>query len=151
MDAGIRRSLLIGSIAATVAFMVDAASSPAWQFGQVSMFLWLAMGIGVACMRPRPKRQVNEEITYHQPAILGRVARPAFAVLAALVMATLVLPTTNAVADSDYNDNDIEKLALYTGAGILLLDYFSDEFNLVFGHDKPETVQGTYPTGNTAP
>jgi O-antigen ligase len=149
MDAGIRRSLLIGSIAATVAFMVDAASSPAWQFGQVSMFLWLAMGIGVACMRPRPKRQMNDEVVYHQPAILGRVARPAFAVLAALVMATLVLPTTNAVADSDYNDNDIEKLALYTGAGILLLDYFSDEFNLIFGDDKkddePTTVLGTYP------
>jgi len=53
MAPGIRRTLLIGSIAAVVAFMTDALSSPSWQFGQISMFLWLTLGIGTSCLRPR--------------------------------------------------------------------------------------------------
>jgi O-antigen ligase len=53
MDMGVRRTLLMGSIAAVVAFAVDALASPSWQFGQVSMFLWLVLGIGVSCLRPR--------------------------------------------------------------------------------------------------
>jgi len=40
-----------------IGFIVDAIGNPAWQFAQVSMFLWLVLGLGVACMRPRTTRQ----------------------------------------------------------------------------------------------
>lgn len=53
LEAGIRRYLLISSMAAVLGFAVDAIANPGWQFGQVSMFLWLMLGLGVACMRPR--------------------------------------------------------------------------------------------------
>lgn len=53
MDGGIRRTLLIASVGSVVAFSVDALSSPSWQFGQISIFLWLIMGIGISCMRPK--------------------------------------------------------------------------------------------------
>lgn len=61
MDQGIRHSLLVGSMAAIVAFMVDAVGSPSWQYGQVSMFLWLMLGIGSGCMRPRTKAEPQVE------------------------------------------------------------------------------------------
>ena len=55
MDAGLRRGLLIGTMAATVAFIVDAFGSPAWQCAQVSMFYWLVLGLGVSCLRTYAK------------------------------------------------------------------------------------------------
>lgn len=55
LEAGLRRNLLMGSLAAVAAFAVDAYASPAWQMGQVSLFLWLTMGIGVACGLPKAK------------------------------------------------------------------------------------------------
>jgi len=62
MDAGIRRSLLMASMAGITAFAVDAVSNPSWQLGQVSMFLWLMLGIGVSCLRPRV-RQAKETVS----------------------------------------------------------------------------------------
>lgn len=53
LETGIRRHLLLASMAAVIGFAVDAIANPAWQFGQVSMFLWLMLGLGVACVRPR--------------------------------------------------------------------------------------------------
>jgi len=61
MDEGIRRTLLMGSTASVVAFMLDAMLSPSYQYGQFSMFLWLAMGIGTSCFRPR-KVSTGQEI-----------------------------------------------------------------------------------------
>lgn len=55
MDTGTRRTLLLGSMASVIAFAVDAFGSPAWQYGQVSMFFWLVLGIGTGCLRPRAK------------------------------------------------------------------------------------------------
>ncbi len=56
MDAGVRRNVLMASICAIIAFSVDAAASPSWQYPQVSMFMWLVLGLGVSMLRPRHRR-----------------------------------------------------------------------------------------------
>lgn len=104
MDDGIRRTLLIGSMAATAGFAVDAVSSPSWQYAQTSMFFWLVLGIGTSCLRPRVRHE--EEVV--APATQRRmtlIARPA-AVAACLCGATL-LPTVRSSAQSTgYNTDD---------------------------------------------
>ncbi len=92
MDAGIRRSLLLGSMAGIVAFAVDAAGSPSWQCGQISMFLWLNLGLGTACMRPqtRGKREETPQ-ALTQGIFSTRYARPA--AVAASLAAALLLPS----------------------------------------------------------
>lgn len=52
MDSGIRRSSLMASVASMVAFAVDAFASPSWQVGQVSIFFWLMLGVGISTLRP---------------------------------------------------------------------------------------------------
>ena len=115
MDAGIRRSLLMGSMASVVAFAADAFASPSWQCGQVSMFLWLTLGMGAACMRPqasgRKEKDRNavsmEDLRAGSRAVYAppapprwspRLTRPA-GVLAALVMALLLPSVVYAIDD----------------------------------------------------
>jgi putative inorganic carbon (hco3(-)) transporter len=121
MDAGIRRTLLMGSVAAIVAFSLDALSSPAWQFGQVAMFFWLILGAGVGCMRPRAKHEEEEAIPV---LVKPRVMRPAIAVLAGIIFMTVVLPVTTltAQASSGYDDDDDWWKYLVIG-GLLYLGY----------------------------
>ena len=83
MDAGIRRSLLLGSIAGVAAFAVDAAGNPSWQCGQISMFLWLTLGLGTACMRPLPRKRDDVRETATARVSSARFTRPA-AVMASL-------------------------------------------------------------------
>ena len=59
LDGGIRRWLLLASMAAIVGFAVDGLGNPAWQFAQITMFFWLMLGLGVACLRPRSPRGEN--------------------------------------------------------------------------------------------
>jgi O-antigen ligase len=56
LDAGIKRWLLLSSMASVIGFAVDALGNPAWQFAQIWMYLWLALGLGVACIRPKTQR-----------------------------------------------------------------------------------------------
>jgi len=110
MDAGIRRNLLIGGMASTVAFSVDAISSPSWQIAPISMFFWLMMGIGVSCLRPRMKH-VEEEVVVKAST---RVIRPLALVGACLALMLLILPTASVSANHGYghgNDNDVPKVA----------------------------------------
>jgi len=104
MDAGIRRTLLMASVAATAGFAVDAVGSPSWQYAQTTMFLWLALGMGTSCLRPRPRRDERESEAAVAPARLKRihfVTRPA-AAAACLSLATL-LPTAYSAAQTfDY-------------------------------------------------
>lgn len=105
MDAGIRRTLLMASVAATAGFAVDAVGSPSWQYAQTTMFLWLALGMGTSCLRPRLRREEHEsEVAAVAPARLRRihlVTRPA-AAMACLGLATL-LPTAYSAAQTfDY-------------------------------------------------
>jgi putative inorganic carbon (HCO3(-)) transporter len=60
LEGGVRRSLLLASLAAILGFTIDAIGNPAWQYAQVSMFFWLILGLGVACMRPRAPRQDSQ-------------------------------------------------------------------------------------------
>ena len=99
MDAGIRRTLLMASVAATAGFAVDAVSSPAWQYAQTSMFLWLALGMGTSCLRPRLRRDEQEpEMAPARQRRIHLVVRPAAAV-ACLGLATL-LPTAYSAAQT---------------------------------------------------
>jgi O-antigen ligase len=45
---GYRQSLLIGSVAAVSGQMVAAIGSPAWEFPECSLMLWMMLGIGMA-------------------------------------------------------------------------------------------------------
>lgn len=87
MEAGIRRNILIGTMAAIVGFAVDAVASPSWQFGHIMMFMWLTLGLGVSCLRGRDKQR--DEVV--EATVPHRVARPAV-VFATLALA-MVLPT----------------------------------------------------------
>ncbi len=53
LDPGIRRSLLLATLASIAGFTVDAIANPAWQFSQANMYVWLMLGLGVASLRPR--------------------------------------------------------------------------------------------------
>jgi len=124
MEAGIRRTLLMGSLAATIGFMVDACASPSWQYSQVSMFLWLVMGMGTACFRPRAKTMKVEEearVPFRRAALISRPA----AIALALTIATL-LPSVQVSAQPIYNNDDDEtstgeKVAI--GVGVALVAY----------------------------
>lgn len=98
MDPGIRRSLLLGSIASVVAFSVDALSNPSWSLAQTSMFFWLVMGLGVGALRPFV-RQREQAV---QSVLAPRFMRPV-GVLASLALAVFVLPSAlQAVTNTSY-------------------------------------------------
>ena len=123
MEAGVRRTLLMGCLGATVAFAFDAMASPSWQYGQVSMFLWLILGMGTACLRPRVRRQ-EEAASVHVPSRgVNMLTRP-MALGAALVLVTL-MPTglISARADAyngDGGDTNVGA-AIFGTAGVLYL------------------------------
>jgi O-antigen ligase len=48
---GNRKLVLIGCMAGVAAQMVDAVANPAWRFPQCSLFFWLLLGMGAACVR----------------------------------------------------------------------------------------------------
>lgn len=102
MDAGIRRNLLMASMASVSGFAVDAISSPSWQVGQVSIFFWLMLGVGVACMRPRSQQSEEVATLSAAPALV----RPLAVAAALLAMVMVVLPTSGVAVAADYRDND---------------------------------------------
>ena len=102
MEAGIRRTLLMAATAASVGFAFDAVGSPSWQYAQSSMFLWLVLGIGTSCMRPRLRYEAEAETARVMERRASWVARPA-AVGLFLVLTTL-LPTAYSTAQAQsYN------------------------------------------------
>jgi O-antigen ligase len=48
---GRRKLVLLGCMAGVVAQMVDAIGNPAWRYPQCSLFFWLLLGLGTACVR----------------------------------------------------------------------------------------------------
>ena len=103
MDEGIRRTLLIASMAATAGFAVDAFSSPSWQYGQNAMFFWLVLGMGVSCLRPRARQQAEEVTFVHVPSRrIAMIARP-MAVAGLLMMVTLLPTVVVAQGQGGYN------------------------------------------------
>jgi putative inorganic carbon (HCO3(-)) transporter len=99
MDVGIRRTILIGAIGSIAAFAVDAFGSPAWQLGQVSMFFWLILGLGVGSLRPRYKHIQNEEtLPQAAPSKASRFS----GVLASIGLAALIPMTAIAACPPNY-------------------------------------------------
>ena len=126
MEAGIRRTLLIGALGSTVAFTFDAMASPSWQYGQTAIFFWMILGMGTACLRPRVKRQEQSAQAHVASRGMTMISRP-MAMGAALIMVSL-LPTgllsAQAASYNDGNDgNDGAKVAAVVigGAGLLYL------------------------------
>jgi hypothetical protein len=123
MDVGIRRSMLVGSLGATVAFAVDAFASPSWQLGQITMFLWLSLGVGMSCLRMRNRAEELEEA--EAPTVPTRFSRPA-AVFGALALG-LLLPTVVFAGGGSY---DIPTLAFIRPKGASLADGNPLEYSL---------------------
>lgn len=116
MDPGIRRSLLMGSIASTVAFSVDAMSSPSWQFGHTTMFFWMILGVGVSCIRPRVKQEEEEPVV----VVPRRLSRPATVALCGLMLAAIVPTASVSAQDGIYNRGGGSNNGTAIAAGVLL-------------------------------
>jgi hypothetical protein len=56
LEGGIRRSLLLASMAGMIGFAIDGISNPGWEFAQIAIYFWLMLGLGVACLQPRSSR-----------------------------------------------------------------------------------------------
>ncbi len=82
------------------------------------MFLWLMLGAGVGCMRPR-SRSAAQAPAY---AVTPRLVRPVVLVAAAAIFALVVMPsaTLTAHASNGYNDDSIEEVAVATTLGLFL-------------------------------
>jgi O-antigen ligase len=53
---GFRQSILIGITGSLVAHLVTAVGSPAWEFPECSLFLWLVLGLGIAAAELKEDR-----------------------------------------------------------------------------------------------
>jgi putative inorganic carbon (hco3(-)) transporter len=78
---GQRQLVLMGCMAGVAAQMVDAVGNPAWRFPQCSLFLWLLLGMGVACIRMayepqgearRPRRRGQLQVVSGEPGQRGQ-------------------------------------------------------------------------------
>ena len=126
MDFGLRRTLLLGSLGAVAAFSVDALGSPSWQFGQVSMLLWMAMGLGVSAMRPQAKRKDETQSPVRQPltprwvpitaSLLAAACWSALAGPVALPIAAAVSGSPTAVSTSSAGTVNTDGNLLTAGA-----------------------------------
>ncbi len=123
MEAGIRRTLLIGALGSTVAFSLDAMASPSWQYGQTAIFFWLVLGMGTACLRPRAKRQ-EESATSHAPSRgMTMITRPmalGAALIIVMLMPTGLISAQAATYNGDGNNKNVAA-AIFGSAGLLYL------------------------------
>ena len=53
---GPRQWALIGSLSALVGQSVDALANPGWQFGEVSLFLWITLGLAISLALGQPEK-----------------------------------------------------------------------------------------------
>jgi len=157
-DPGLRRTLLMASLAASVGFAFDALSSPSWQYAQNSMFLWLVIGMGVSCLRPRSRHKEEAAVPAYAPSRRVMLLSRPTAVAACLVLATL-LPTAQVAAQShEYGSPDRNKLGdiafgatVVTLMGALIYELInggegSDTTN---SNNTGQTSQTTNQTGTT--
>ncbi len=131
MDAGIRRSVLLASLASTTAFLVDAAASPSWQYGQLSMFFWLTLGLGASSLRPRHRfysstREVAELEEEHSVS----PARSAVRVLAGalgLALFAVIVPSVIYASPPGYL---VPRFADIEPKGALIFSFQNQAFTL---------------------
>ncbi len=86
---GSREAFLIATLALIAGQAVDAFASPSWQFGEVSLLFWAALGIGLAALNRQESPETTSEAL---PYRLRRTGRLAVAGLAAVTFAAQVLP-----------------------------------------------------------
>ena len=98
LDNGLRRAVLLGSLAAVAGQAVDALGSPAYNFASVSLFQWTMLGLGMCAAGVGARGRVFAEtsVRSHVPSPLMRRAQWAFSGLAALGLMTQIVPTMNA-------------------------------------------------------
>src|SRR5262249_9444327 len=89
MEAGLRRTLLMGALGSRGAVAGDRLASPSWQLAQTSMFFWLILGMGVGAMRSYGRRETDEAKERVGASVPVLVRRPA-AVMASLGIAALL-------------------------------------------------------------
>lgn len=70
-EAGLRKLVLMGCLAALAGQMVDALSNPAWRFAEVSFMFWLLMGLGMATAAALRRASVEEPAPVGAPAYRG--------------------------------------------------------------------------------
>ena len=159
MEAGIRRTLLMAATAASVGFAFDAVSSPSWQYAQTSMFLWLVLGIGTSCLRPRLRHEANEAETAQLMTRRATwVARPAAVGL--FLLFTTLLPTAYSSAQDIYpptgsrSGNGVFKVAFGVAivgvVGYLIGDLTGNSF-FIFGKRKRDGDEENQMTVQQAP
>lgn len=132
MDAGIRRSVLLAAIASTVAFAIDAAGSPSWQYGQVSMFFWLTLGLGVGSLRPRNKhysatREVEEYPEHSAPATPSLGFMRGAGLVAGIALAIVMVPSVIYASPPGYL---IPKSADLEPKGAVIFSFQTQAFTL---------------------
>jgi len=83
-----RDALVIAALSMVAGQSVDAIASPSWQFAEVSLLFWAALGVGLAAMRrPEP-----EPVAVHYPLPLRRAGQMALSGATAVLLAAQILP-----------------------------------------------------------
>ena len=83
---GVRQWSLIGSLSALTGQSVDAIANPGWQFGEVSLFLWITLGLVVALALGIPQKIAEDET--QRPEAPGK--RVGQIMLASLIFVSLL-------------------------------------------------------------
>ncbi|MDE2126476.1 MAG: O-antigen ligase family protein [Armatimonadetes bacterium] len=155
MDAGVRRNVLLASIAAIVAFMVDAMASPSWQFGQISMFMWLMLGVGVSCARGHQRRDREEAEVAASPRLSRATALVGAGLMATMLPSVVfanignryvppVSATLGASPDPDPGGTQIQLQAIVRFNDGSTVDFTNDPSTATFSATR---VRGTGPVG----
>jgi O-antigen ligase len=109
----LRKTILIGCMAACAGQLVDAVTSPAYNFASVSMFQWLLVGIGMYAAGLNKSEAAAREAAEADAAPVASVpaAKRAFRYagigLAALFAMAQLVPTTTAALADDYSSSGI--------------------------------------------
>ena len=83
-----RDALVIAVLSMVAGQSVDALASPSWQFAEVSLFFWAALGVGLAALQ----RADSETVTTPLPFPLRRAGQMALSGAVAVLLASQALP-----------------------------------------------------------
>lgn len=87
---GPRQQVLIGCLSALAGQAVDALANPGWQFGEVSLFLWIVLGLTVALSLGEPAITTKDSPELTTPPLLFAALQASKVVLALAVGAGLL-------------------------------------------------------------
>ena len=93
-----RQQVLIGCLSALAGQAVDALANPGWQFGEVSLFLWIVLGLTVALSLGEPAVTTKDSPKIMTPPLLFAALQASRVVLALAVGAGLLWIIFNTLA-----------------------------------------------------